>query len=164
MPEKEMDHPVRFIALYWSCYSDECMATNGRYSRTSNHEPFLYYIWHKRNRLYLTSYNFGSSENEEDHWLVFDFEKERLYAIGKGQAQMMLEAQYVDIAKPQTEDKVLWEGLIDNIEMTVKGFEKIDIEQMKQAYNKSLETFAEWEQWLDNAYSGNNHIPKNRQI
>lgn len=75
----------RLVGFYWIPGGDEIMWTDGVRSTTGNWRAWLLFQRHRLIAPHLEAFNFGSSDEEAEHWLLVDRETLALY-VGFPQA------------------------------------------------------------------------------
>jgi hypothetical protein len=86
---------ARYFAAYWLSGGDELMLADGQIEFTAaNWHAFLLYRDHPSVAPHLARYNFGSSDDEAEHWLVIDCIEHRAHVAPVAEARAFLRAQW----------------------------------------------------------------------
>lgn len=107
----EYNGAKRWVAFYWEPAGDELAWEDGQRGVTgANWSAYLAFTQHRAVWPTLAPFNFGSSEESAEHWLVLDCQERKLYAAPKRSARAFLAQQ----ATPLPAD-LPWEALLNQL-------------------------------------------------
>lgn len=84
----------RYFSLYWEPCGDESMYDDGRHSGTGCWSGYLAWVRHPAVALELAPCNFGSSDQEAEHWVLIDRQARRAFVAPVAEARQILHSQW----------------------------------------------------------------------
>src|SRR5437660_1555010 len=90
------DQPAQYCGFYWVQGGYEAAFDDGQRSSVGmmNNNAFLAFVRHHRVDPHLRAYNYGSSEEEAEFYLVLDRQERKLYAAPVAAARQLLVQQW----------------------------------------------------------------------
>lgn len=139
---------ARFISLHWTPYGDEVDYSDGRVSATGNWHAFLAYTQHPAVAPQLSEYNFGSSDSEATHALIFDTEKLTLAVAPVKEVAAFLDTQWPPLPKIRMSREEYTE-MAQQIKKQMRQSQDIDVAEIEKRINETYALIEKFQEWLD---------------
>jgi hypothetical protein len=142
------DTPARYFAVYWSPCGDEANYDDGRNSGTGNWTGYLAYTRHPAVAFALAPYNLGSSDQEAEHWLLFD-RRNRKASIGPWREVSRFLREQWPAQEPITLSQEDWAALIEKLDAEFRSRPMPTMEEITARMEEQRRLEDEMVRWLD---------------
>ena len=116
---------ARFVGFYWSPCGDEVIYTDGRSTGTGQSWTFLTYRRHRTVAPLLAGWNLGYSDQDADHCLILDRERNRISIAPIAEARTFLKSQHPPRPELSPEQA---ETLREQVESLIQQWREADVD------------------------------------